>query len=305
MIFTRALFALCIISASAYANLTVQGGIGYREDQLDWSIAGFNDQPNILSELKWREVKSVEVSLEAAYSNNYNIYMRANGDIAGIFSGNNRDSDYHGNQRTEEFSRSYARSDGDYAYDASAGAGYLFGFLNNQAIIAPVVGYSVHGQHLCMHDGKLVISEFPGALGPIQGLDSTYTATWYGPWLGLDLSWAAIMGVRLWGAAEYHFARFDGSGHWNLRSDIIDNFTHEANGYGIVLKSGLAFPLTDCLELGLKGVFQTWRAEDGVDKVTALVETDNGSSAPLTFHTKFNAVNWQSWTASIFVQYFF
>src|SRR3990172_5207531 len=101
-------------------------GAGYSVDSLDWNIAGTSagTGPNILSELAWSDLAISQVKGQGRVALAKHVYLK--GSLAGglIFDGENQDSDYLGDNRTLEFSRSNNNSDAGNVWDASAGAGY-------------------------------------------------------------------------------------------------------------------------------------------------------------------------------------
>ncbi len=103
---------------------------GYRSDDLDWNIAGDinGNNPNVLSELTWDDVESYQVKLQGSVVWPNIIAFRGYANYGWIFDGDNQDSDYLGDNRTFEFSRSNNSTDDDYVWDASLAIGYPFRF---------------------------------------------------------------------------------------------------------------------------------------------------------------------------------
>ncbi len=260
---------------------------GYRADKLDWNIAGDSSgaNPNILSELKWDGLDIFEVGLSARKSFD-GLYLRGSFDFGLIFSGSNQDSDYNGDNRTLEYSRSNNNASDGSVWDISLGAGYGgFGFnaWQGRVRVIPLAGFSYHKQNLTITDGFQTIP----ATGPFSGLDSTYDARWLGPWAGVDVDYTTN-GARLYGSFEFHRAYYRGVANWNLRSDLQHpkSFEHTANGYGIVagLGADYAFSTQWTFTAGLK--YNDWRATDGVDRTFFSDST--------TSDTRLNEVNWNS-----------
>ena len=94
---------------------------GYRVDDLDWSIAGNinGNNPNVLSELTWDDVESYQVKLQGNFVWPNIIALKGYVNYGWIFDGDNQDSDYLGDNRTLEFSRSNNSTDDDYVWDNS------------------------------------------------------------------------------------------------------------------------------------------------------------------------------------------
>ncbi len=164
---------------------------GYRVDQLDWNIAGnlAGTNPNVLSELTWRDIEIYQVNIGLKALINEGFYVRGSLGYGWIFDGSNQDSDFQGNNRTGEFSRSNNRTEDRNVVDASVGMGYQFTLISGRLRLIPLLGYSYNQQNLTITDGFQTIST-PGltpACGTLSGLASTYETEWFGPWLGLDL----------------------------------------------------------------------------------------------------------------------
>jgi hypothetical protein len=296
----RSLMVLLAFSVSAEASLDcdLQMGVGYRQDSLNFSIAAPSGSPNILSELTWTDLKTFQIMAISRLTANYGFYMRVNGDYGWILSGRNRDSDYNGDDRTLEFSRSVSDSDGGSVYDVSVGFGRASNYLNDSLKIVPLLGFSAHGQNLILKNGLQVISDNPSLLGPFEGLNSSYRTTWYGPWIGLDVFWAPSWSIPLsfWGSAEYHRTWYHARGHWNLRSDFADDFHNESCANGFVGMVGIDYDLGCNWLLNLVLCLQEWRAEAGIDRTTFFV--DELSDTSVVGFTKLNGAHWHSWSAS-------
>jgi hypothetical protein len=294
---------------------------GYRTDNLEWNIGGnLPAQPdfsillpglppalagtfvNVLSELSWTDVTVLqfEFGLERRFKNNLRLKGQLGYGI--VVDGKVQDSDYAGNNRTLEFSRSNNGADKGDVWDFSAALGYDISFLNDLIILTPLGGVSYHAQNLFMVDGVQTMSNFgwPTPLGPFAGLDSSYDADWYGPWVGGDISVTIkrsdLTGPahRFWGGVEWHFyAEYEAKAQWNLRPDFAQpvSFEHESNGNGWVINGGYSWFITPRWALDLKGKYQTWKTDPGIDRVFGA----NGTS--LT--TRLNEVEWDSFSATI------
>lgn len=298
----RRVFALFFIlsSLSLFANCSFQLGTGYREDSLNFSLAGPFGSPNILSELVWKDIESFQLSAITRGTIGSGMYFRLSGDYAWILEGRNRDSDFDGDDMTLEFSRSLSDTKGNL-YDASIGCGRPLSFFSMQVV--PLVGFSVHGQNLHDTNGVQVIAENPDFLGPFDGLHSSYTTLWYGPWAGLDLLFN-YSSLSFWGTIEYHRVWYQGKGHWNLRTDFLDDFRHDSCGNGFVAGVGVDWNLFYNLFLGFAFSIQEWHADAGVDKVRVGLDVLDGQGnvvdvEPIEINTRLNGVNWHSWNASL------
>ncbi len=272
---------------------------GYRRDDLDWNIAGYSplgNYVNILSELTWKDLESFQLKLQNKTVIPNIIYFRAFVSYGWIYDGKVQDSDYLGDNRTFEFSRSNNSADDGDVWDASFGIGYPLRLGGDEIwTITPLVGYSYHEQNLTSTDGNQTIPP----LGSFPGLDSTYETQWKGPWIGLDLHFKAKE-IETWPqriepyfSVEYHWADFDAEADWNLRSDFEHpkSFEQEADGNGWVVGIGFNFVLNPDLLLNFNYDYQNWSTDDGTDKVFF----SDGTTAK----TRLNEVNWTSHALSL------
>ena len=178
-------------------------GVGSRNDNLDWNIAG--GSVNILSELKWENLKIAQLSAAARLNIDADWSLRGMLAYGRINSGSNQDSDYNGNNRTVEFSRSNNKG-GGAVRDGSIGLGRTLRLLNdadgNSLSVTPLVGLSIHQQNLTMTEGFQTLP----ATGSFPGLDSSYDAKWQGPWVGMDALLDSSGDWSLTVTGEYHWA---------------------------------------------------------------------------------------------------
>lgn len=276
---------------------------GYRQDRLTWTIADPTGSPNILSELQWNDLRIWEIKGQFEVLFCDRIYVRGYADYGKIFHGRNRDSDYAGNDKTLEFSRSKAKSDKGEVFDFSGGIGYQFHLgdwfclCDTDWTFTPLLGYSYHEQHLRDYDGVQLINsafnefgeEVPaGPLGPFPGLHSNYRAKWRGPWVGFDTCYPISCDWKVFGSFEYHWAHYHGTGHWNLRPDFIKDFTQTSNnGHGYVIDAGTSYDFWCNWSAGLTFSYQWMRSGSGRDRTFFI-------SGPAD--TRFNGATWHNWS---------
>ncbi|MEK6791658.1 MAG: TonB-dependent receptor [Deltaproteobacteria bacterium] len=291
LLFIATLLTMVLNASAALAesgvDLTL--GAGYRHDTLDWNIAGDTSgaNPNILSELTWKDIESYQVKLTGKANIKDIVYLRGYANYGWIYSGENQDSDYLADNRAGEYSRSNNKSDSGNVSDYSIGGGLLTRYANPEGVIefAPMVGWSQHRQNLRITDGYQTIP----ATGAFKGLDSSYRARWHGPWYGVDLSYKHPR-FTVSGAFEYHFnGKYYATANWNLRSDFQRprSFEHFADGKGRVGSVDASFALTKRISLTAGGRYQKWRTEMGIDRTYF----SNGVIAD----TRLNEANWTSY----------
>ena len=276
---------------------------GYREDRLNWNIAASNlppyyyGHPNVLSELKWENINVAQIGGKAEITSPGGWHFQGKVDYGFVTGGENQDSDYLGNNRTAEFSRSNNAADSGHMLDVSMGAGYRFALRDDEASVrvsaTPMAGYSYHEQNLTA--SKLVQTIPP--LGYHPGLDSRYSTQWHGPWLGLQATALPFDWLDLFGQFEYHWANYYGKANWNLRADFQHpiSFRHDANGEGIMTNAGMRFRLTPAWALELSAFYTTMQTDQGLD-------TTYFSSGTVGT-TRLNRVQWDSWGGNAGVRY--
>jgi hypothetical protein len=246
-------------------------------------------------------LKTLEAAVRGRVLVNEWFYVRGAFGYGWTFSGDNQDSDFLGNDRTQEYSRSSNSADGGTVLDASIGAGYQFSFLSGRLRLAPLLGYSYNAQNLALNDGAQVIAtpEVTPPVGSIRGLDSSYDAYWLGPWLGIDLSVEITKRLSLFGTLEYHWANYRAEGNWNLRKDLADQKTFEQNadGKGYLIAVSAEYLLAGSWSLNMSLTYQKWSTDPGHDHLYYA----NG----LVAETRLNEVNWDSYAFMLGVVYQF
>jgi len=248
----------------------------YRLDSLDWNIA--NDAsgsvtPNIISELRWNSLKTLQTR---AHFNAEDRQVVFRGSLAygKIISGSNEDSDYAGDNRAQEWSRSQNDAGTGNTADASAGIGYRISVGDYFSMI-PLAGFAWHEQQLKMRNGRQVVSKtatINGSVvtaqptGPLAGLNSSYKARWLGPWLGADLDWhSGRFSATLSGRYEWTWYR--GEADWNLRTDLQHplSFQHTARGGGWRVGASGDYALTPRFSFGLQADASGFITRAGTD----------------------------------------
>jgi outer membrane protease len=288
-------------------ELGLQGG--YRQDSLDWTIAGNVD---VLSELEWTELDIYQLQLTLGLLSQpilpgARLAGRALFGVGRIVAGDNRDSDYAGNQRSLEFSRSNNDAGDGRVYDLSLAGGLQFEPTPGLQL-TPLFGWSHHEQQLVLQGGVQTLSQpqlvahtsfSPPALGPFPGLDSSYDARWYGPWVGCDLNYQFSPRWRLSGTAELHWGEMKAEADWNLRSDFAHpvSFRQIADAYGLVLGVAGNYALDERWILHLGANYSDWWTDPGLDQIY-FADGQVGN-------TRLNEVNWHSLALLAGLQYRF
>jgi len=277
--------------------IEIEAGYGYRQDDLDWNIAGDLDgnNPNVLSELKWRDLLIHEFHLGVRAKLKRAFYLKGSINYGVIHDGDNQDSDYVADNREEEFSRSDNDAGQGNTVDCLLGVGYRFKLISESFSVIPLVGYSYHRQHLKMEDGYQSVTWAGGPpLGSFDDLDSSYKAEWDGPWIGFEMILETerfttrLPPISFYAALEYHWADYYAKADWNLREDFDHpkSFEHETDGTGVVASLGVCLRLGDKWSIKLGYETEEWSTEEGVDRLFLANDT--------IVKTRLNEVNWHS-----------
>ncbi|MBI2400388.1 MAG: TonB-dependent receptor [Deltaproteobacteria bacterium] len=290
------------VPASAFSETSeVSISTGKRVDNLDWNIAGPTSGQfvNVRSELTWSDIESHEVRIGARiFLNRY--FLKGEAGYGFITDGQNQDSDFMGNDRTDEFSRSNNSADDGSVWDLSGGLGYLYQFpaLGGKFDLIPMAGLSYHKQNLTITEGVQTIDTVSEQLGPFSGLNSTYEAGWGGPWAGVDLAYQRG-NLKLFGGFDFHVVYYRAEANWNLRTDFAHpvSFEHWATGTGIVFSAGGEYNLSQRWSLTASFKASDFRASDGTDRT--YFSDGTAGDTPL------NEVNWDSRSAFFGLNYRF
>lgn len=300
-------------SRLAYQRAEFYVSTGYRQDNLQWSIAGPNGTPNIISELAWKDIEIATLNIGTTLHFKSNWLLNIDASYGHIFDGRNQDSDYRGNNKTGEFSRSYSDSDKGSTLDGSIYAGYKWQVITKpqqKIVLIPKVGFSYHSQFFNDTNGEQAVStpapEFGitednlNPLGRFSGLDSNYDATWFGPWVGLESQVSFNKKFTLSTNFEYHYAFYDATANWNLRSDFAhpESFTQEAQGYGLVGNIDAQYRLDNNLSLTASVNYQEWQANRDASNQFFFADGSSPTSG-------YNGVNWRSFGANLGLNYEF
>ena len=260
-------------------NKSIFYGVGERVSKVDWNIAGnlSGTNPNIISELTWKQVKSHQISI-GVNLNEDDYFLQIFGEYGNIYDGKNQDSDYNSDDRMNEFSRSVNSSGKGYLLDAEILYGQDYFYLG-KIKVSPMIGYGFHRQHLKIYDGAMVIGS-----ADLTGLDSLYEANWRGPIFGIGVNFKKNKSIF---AFDYSFQDIDFNGYtdWNLRSDLKHpkSMTQEGSGSGTKISASYERALSDFSSLSLVGTYYKYSA-DGVHTFH-LLSNDHKQ--------KLNQVNWE------------
>lgn len=283
--------------------LRLDTSLAARRDALRWSIADVDGMPDILSELTWRDQKSLMFTArgEAAWPAGW--WLAGQAGAGTLLKGDIRDSDYDGDGRTQEWSRTVGESDDAGLMDLLIEGGRRFRF--GPHVLNASLGYAWHEQNLRFGEVTQIVSEpnsfgilLPPA-GTVFDARSSYTARWWGPRLGLDLALALRggWGLKLSGWREW--VDYKGTGNWALRDEFAhpESFTHLADGRVTGLGVGLSRAWRRHGRLSLDWEKVRGRTDPGAD-ITHFVNFGDLS-------TRLNEVAWDSESLKLSLEWTF
>ncbi|HEX4937825.1 MAG TPA: hypothetical protein VFX11_04065 [Candidatus Kapabacteria bacterium] len=289
--------------AQAPFDLKVHSGMGNETGNLQWSIADDPTGatgPNVLSELTYRDLQfSVfHASGELAFNHGAlrNTVLFLDYQTGQATDGEVQDSDYNGNNRTREYSRSLSSAEESSLDGFTVGLGYRFR-INQYNALTPMAAYTRQNQDLVMTQGQQVVDAYnPNNLGAFRGtLNSTYLTDWTGAWAGVRWNLEtrahtlALTLKNFW--MDYH-AEAD----WNLRNDFAHpkSFEHWATGGGTGVDLSYQYRLSNNFSLRADWYQQNWETGTGQDTVYFANGTTGGS--------QLNEVSWESTGFSMGIQ---
>lgn len=266
-------------------------GVGNSQGTLQWNIAGGNNGPNILSELTYKDVNFRQFSMASTIR--FHRGWLADHEVSADFTtgtaneGTVQDSDYDGDNRSGEYSRSYSSAIDSSMSDFSIGIARRI-HLSHFQVLKPMAGYTSKTQNMLMTEGLQTINtDNPTAVGPFRNaLNSTYNTNWDAYWIGLG--WGVeTRHHQLNITAKYQWLTYAAEADWNLRSDFAHpkSFEQEATGTGYSLGLNYAYQVSNLVSLWINWQQVDWNTDAGQDTVF-FADGTRGT-------TQLNEVSWQ------------
>lgn len=267
-------------------DLSVHTGMGADTSTLQWSIAADptgKTGPNVLSELTYRDVTftvfnaSAELRIYRGWLQGSSIFLDyRTGQGTG---GEVQDSDYNGNNRTQEYSRSLSSAKDSTLNSLELGIAHPVQMTASTWLV-PAVAFARHQQNMVMTDGQQTVDTYnPSNLGAFRGtLNSTYTSEWTGAWAGMSWEYKTRYHQLALGYKHY-WMNYHAEADWNLRSDFAHpkSFEHWAVGGGSKFDVRYALHLSPAFSVNLSWYRLDWGTGTGEDKVYFANGTTGGS----------------------------
>ncbi|MBZ5639799.1 MAG: hypothetical protein LAO51_13720 [Acidobacteriia bacterium] len=275
----------------------------------DWAIAG--NGVNVLSELTWSNLRILAIGARGEFVLRRHLVLMADLTVGRIESGDNRDSDYAGSDRTLLYSRSNNDGGGDGLFEGEFDAGYRLDLrqraFGRSISVIPFFGYAYRRTKFRMTDGNQTVSrpdlvsppDAPPPVGPFPGLDSTYDARWQGPAIGVEARWAVGERHDLSLRLVYRLEAYRATANWNLRDDFAHptSFHQETTGGGLTVTGRFGVMNRPRTKISVALEYVDWTGSGGTD--TTYLATGEIEVGPL------NSVNWSALTFSVGAEFGF
>jgi Protochlamydia outer membrane protein len=261
-VFSALAFTTAIaFSSNAEADTSVQFGIGYRSDDVKHDIKIPHDiAPETHSHLNMRDLEIVALQGKLKGICGECLYYRADAQYGWILDGSARESDQFAIGIPSDHSTTIVstRVHNDITRDYVADFNFAIGYPLQQCWcpnlqVVPTLGFSYDTQRVGFRhhhgpgdgmDGFEIDHVIPDGLDLAYALSgrNNFRATWWGPWVGLDLAMCHEDCWNLYGEFEYHFgtrARRDRATHGGYYH--MDHYARTKSAFGYSLKVGSSY----------------------------------------------------------------
>ncbi len=253
-------------------GLTLDAGVGIRRGDFNWSIGELDKSVDVVSELRWNDIKAVDLCVEGRlpYAGGKSVGFELH--YAPIFEGMVTDSDFLLSGKRAEFSHTESDADKGYLLDLTLKSDNYFPLLGNSLIANFTGGYCYHRQHLSSIEGIQLVD---GQESDLKGNNSRYTTLWSGAFLGADAITAMTYPLTASVGYRFQYMSYHATGHWNLRDDIVEPFSHKASqAYANIIIARASYYILPMITLGFEAQWQYFFAKDGTDETS--VRTKDG-----------------------------
>jgi hypothetical protein len=273
---------------AASLALTLQPYLGISSSDLGWNIAASTTSPNILSELRFEDVRAYQAGLagnlrKQVMHPRLHLFIEGEGSIGRIQRGVTTDLDFlqgQGENSGQIASLSESRIGGDDDKAYSAGVGFSYALLPQQLVSVSAGGY-LQESDINFREGRQLIADpafFQGtSIDALtrnlqERLNSNYLAEWSGYWLagqwGLQRKpWSLHLRY------QYHRGDYYGEGRWNLRAEgrfplqQPRSFSHHADSSGDSWALGLGYQIGEKLALQFDWLTSDWETASGTARI--------------------------------------
>ena len=233
---------------------------GPQQDNLHWSIAGntSGQSPNVLSELKWQNVKGTNYAAALQINVWHNIVVIGGYNNVAAKLGNVSDRDYAADNRSQPtYDQNFSDNRG-YTSAWYTGAGYII-FNNAGFSLIPSAGYRNNTESLYITDAN----------GQFPDLNSFYNVQWKGAFIKVKSSLKIWRGLKAIADLTYNQVNYSAQGNWNLINEFMHpvSYSHVAKGYGINTGVNLGYTITPNVGVTVGYSYFNWQTGNGTDQL--------------------------------------
>lgn len=286
------------VSANVYG---AQIGMGYRQDSIRWNIEESSlINPRIKSNLHFEDLEIFQLSSKFKGLVGNSFYGRLGFNYGWICDGKLRQTiSIKKREEVRRFSDSGVAVEGDfdnitvhnrefgnnYVWDLDIAVGMPFEFGCEGLQIAPMVGFSYNRQHLKYrnHDNIFVhVTSHHAEIVPSgEGCNfhSTFNTGWWGPMVGLDLSFISPQCWSAFGEIEIHFGRVQRDRVSRTGVAFFDKYKRTKDFWGSTWKLGFNYIVCEDWYVEVMASYARWMSHysrDHIDWSSASVRCDLG-----------------------------
>lgn len=262
--FLSAIFALAFTTTLATtskvdASTSVQFGIGYRSDDINWRIKDPEDFSEYdISHLNFRDIEIFTIQAKLKGVCGDCVYYRVDGQYGWVLDGTVRESDQFYAAEADcdacatpvVSATTYNDIKKNYVADFNIGIGYpLQQCWCPDLQIIPTLGFAYDTQRLRQKNHETIsdeLGECASECVPLYPEDcrnhSKYRSTFWGPWIGLDLAFNHQDCWNVYGEFQYHFGtRARRERNSNVGFDDFDCYERTKHANGVSLKVGSTY----------------------------------------------------------------
>lgn len=252
-------------SQSKHKSFYLEIGSLYNSSSLEWSIAGNIDGqfPNILSELKFNNIKSIGAYIKGEYYPIKSLVISVSFNKNEVINGKGTDTDYKDDNRSNPiFEKNFTSNIGNFTA-LKSGIGFPVR-ISNKTMITPAILYYLTKQKFYLLSNE------------IEGLKSTYQTTINGAEISVktNVFLNKFMNTSL--NLSYHIVNYNAEANWNL----IEIFKHpvsfsqisKGSGYNIDIAFG--FKLNKIFSVTAAGDLNLTKISKGIDTSYLITEKE-------------------------------
>jgi hypothetical protein len=240
-------------------RLSITGSSGYFWQDFRWSIAGDANgkNPNILSELKWQNVRGPYLNLGLGWNVWKQFYVRSEVKYGTIISGTVTDTDYRYDNRTAPVFEMQFKSNKGSQLKYIAEIGYQL-IDSDKIKLMCFAGFSQTTQLL------YIIGE-----GVNKDLKSSYQNKRSGIIFTMNSSFRLNRKLSFMQGIDYLQFKYNAQANWNMIEAFKHpvSFEHKANGFEIQSTSGFQYRLREQISLSAQFSYSAFRTGHGNDKL--------------------------------------